>query len=189
MQTLNSNRSYGWISILLHWIMAVALIGLYFVGDYMVGLTYYDQLYHTLPSWHKAIGVIVGILLVFRVVWVYSQPKPDHSTKVPSILHTLAKLGHLALYLLMTIMVISGYLISTAKGKGIDIFGWFEVPAFLAANAQRGELAGDVHEIAATVFVVMVGIHIVAALLHQFYWKDHSLTRMLGRSTQPLEKS
>jgi len=183
MQTLNSNRAYGWVSLLLHWLMAIALIGLYFVGDYMVGLTYYDQLYHILPSWHKAIGVIVGFLIMFRIVWVYSQPKPNHSTKTPPILHTMATLGHLTLYLLSIIMVLSGYLISTAKGKGIDIFGWFELPALLPANAQRGELAGDIHEIAATVFVIMVGIHIAAALLHQFYWKDNSLVRMLGRST------
>ena len=179
MALTNTREHYGWISILLHWSMAIILISLYFVGDYMVDLTYYDRLYHTLPAWHKAFGVLMGFALLLRLAWLYAQPRPAVLGK-PGISHTLAHGGHLALYGLLLVMIISGYLISTAKGKGIEIFGWFELPALLTENEARGELAGKIHAVAATVFILLVGVHALAALLHHFYWKDRTLTRMLG---------
>lgn len=184
MQTRNTTDAYGWISITLHWVMALLLIALYFVGDYMVELTYYDPLYHTLPYWHKSIGIALGFALLFRLVWNFSNPKPAAIQGAPAFTHTLAKLGHLALYGLLLVLIISGYLISTAKGKGIEVFGLFELPALLASNEQRGEIAGEVHEIAATLFMLLVAVHALAALFHHVYWKDNTLTRMLGRSSK-----
>ncbi|MCB1637489.1 MAG: cytochrome b, partial [Thiothrix sp.] len=145
MQTFNTNQTWGWVSILLHWVMAVLLIGLYFVGDYMVGLSYYDSNYHTLPALHKALGILVGFMLLFRLVWLLVQPQPGHPPTAGPLMNNLATLGHITLYGLMFIMIISGYLISTAKGKGIDIFGLFEFPALLGSDTGRGELAGKIH--------------------------------------------
>lgn len=185
MQIRNSTHTYGWVAILIHWVMAIALIGMYFVGDYMVGLNYYDSLYHTLPAWHKAVGVLLGGLLLLRLAWMYSQPRPrPASSTAPTITHRLGKLGHATLYVLLFIMIISGYLISTAKGHGINIFDWFELPALLPDNKDRGELAGDIHEIAGTFFIVLVGVHVLAALIHHFYWKDSTLMRMLGKGSK-----
>ena len=184
MQTRNTTSSYGWVSISIHWIMAILLIGMYFVGDYMVELTYYDPLYHTLPFWHKSIGLLLGFALLFRLIWNFSNPKPAAIKSAPNFTHLLAKLGHLALYGLLIVLIISGYLISTAKGQGIEVFGWFEIPALLADNEQRGEIAGEVHEIAATLFMLLVAVHALAAIFHHVYWKDNTLTRMLGRSSK-----
>ena len=181
MQIGNSEKTYGVVSIALHWLMAVALIGMYFVGDYMVELEYYDRLYHTLPGLHKEVGVLLGALLLVRVTWVTAQPRPQIVGNAPAFTHTLAKLGHLALYGLLTVMLISGYLISTAKGHGINVFDWFEVPALLPQSKERGELVGDLHEIAGTLFILLVGVHALAAFIHHFYWKDNTLTRMLGK--------
>lgn len=185
MQTGNSTRTYGWVAILLHWLMAIALIAMYFIGDYMVDLEYYDSLYHKLPALHKAVGVILGGLLVLRLAWMYSQPRPlPASSTAPEITHLAGKLGHLALYGLLLIIIFSGYLISTSEGHGINVFDWFELPAFLPADKDRGDLAGEVHEIAATLFILLVAVHALAALIHHFYWKDNTLTRMLGISKE-----
>lgn len=184
MQARNTHHAYGWVSISLHWLMAILLIGMYFVGDYMTGLNYYDSLYHTLPYWHKSIGILLGFAIVFRLIWNFSNPKPTASSAAPDFTHQLAKLGHFALYALVIILMISGYLISSAKGQGIEVFGWFEIPALLPSDEQRGEIAGKVHEIAATLFMVLVVVHALAALFHHVYWKDNTLTRMLGRSSK-----
>lgn len=178
----NSEKTYGVVSILLHWLMAVALIGMYAVGTYMVDLEYYDTLYHTLPNLHKAVGVIMGGLLLVRLAWLYSQPRPLSSiSNAPAITHLAGKLGHLGLYGLLIVMLISGYLISTAKGHGINVFDLFELPALLTADKARGELAGDIHAIAGTLFILLVSVHALAAFIHHFYWKDNTLTRMLGK--------
>ncbi len=182
MQLKNSTTAYGWVSISLHWFMAVALIGMYVLGTYMADLTYYDSLYETLPPIHKAIGVLLAMLLVVRVVWLYAQPRPQPVGNASTLMHLLAKLGHLAIYGLLLVILLSGYLISTAKGHGIDVFGWFEIPALLPSDTDRAEWAGDIHEIAATLFIVLVGVHALAAFIHHFYWKDTTLTRMLGKA-------
>ncbi|MFM2319528.1 MAG: hypothetical protein RLZZ215_2149 [Pseudomonadota bacterium] len=187
MQARNTNNSYGWVTISLHWVMAILLIGMYFMGEYMVDLTYYDPLYHSLPYWHKSIGIALGFALLFRLVWNFSNPKPittPTTQGTPEFTHTLAKLGHFALYALLLVLIISGYLISSAKGQGIEVFGLFEIPALLASDEQRGEIAGRVHEIAASLFILLVAIHALAALFHHVYWKDNTLTRMLGRSSK-----
>lgn len=182
MSLKNLPQGYGWVSILIHWSMALGLLALYIIGDYMVGLNYYDKLYHTLPNFHKAAGILLGILLLVRIGWMFSHPRPlPARSTAPEITHLFAKLGHLALYGLIILMLVSGYLISTAKGHDIAVFGWFDVPALLPENADRGELAGKLHEWLGLAFILLVVIHALAAFVHHFYWQDNTLTRMLGK--------
>ena len=180
MTLKNSKQSYGWLSIAIHWVMAVVLIGMFFVGNYMVDLDYYDTLYHTLPSWHKSVGILIAGVFVFRLVWNFSQTRPGPAnTSTSRSSHVAAVLAHLALYGLIASLITSGYLISTAKGADIDVFDWFSVPALLADDAQRGELAGELHEIFGLIFIGLVAVHAMAALYHHFILKDNTLKRML----------
>ena len=180
----NTRESFGWVSISLHWIMAIALIAMYFLGDYMVGLEYYDSWYHRAPEIHKEIGVLLGFVMILRLLWNSLQSKPIPLGEGNPRLKLMAKLAHSALYALVFLLVISGYLISTAKGQGIDVFGWFEVPALLPDDKDRGELAGDIHEITGVVFMLLIALHAIAALLHHFVFKDRTLRRMLGVNTK-----
>ena len=180
MSLKNTKQSFGWISISLHWIMAIALIAMYFVGDWMVGLDYYNSWYKTAPDIHRAVGLIIGVLMVFRLLWNSLQTKPEHLNPETRHKNKLASLTHYLFYFLVLVMVVSGYLISTAKGQGVDVFGFFEVPALLADNKDRGELAGDVHEWIGLGFILLVALHALAALLHHFKYKDRTLKRMLG---------
>ena len=58
--------TYNGFTIVLHWVMAIAIIGLFFLGWYMTTLTYYDPLYKTLPHIHKSIGILFAILLFVK---------------------------------------------------------------------------------------------------------------------------
>ena len=110
MNLKNTNENFGWLSISLHWIMAIALIAMYFVGDYMVGLDYYDKWYKTAPDIHKSTGVIIGFLMLFRLLWNSLQAKPEHVGDDKPIVILMAKSAHYFLYGLVFILVISGYL-------------------------------------------------------------------------------
>ena len=181
MTLKNTQQGYGWLSITIHWVMAVVLIGMFFVGNYMVDLDYYDTLYHTLPSWHKSVGILIAGVFFFRLAWNFSQSRPGPANAATSrISHLAAVSAHLALYGLVASLIISGYLISTAKGAGIEVFEWFSVPALLSDDAQRGELAGDLHEIFGLVFIGLVALHALASLYHHFILKDNTLKRMLS---------
>jgi len=180
MSIKNTSESFGWLSIGLHWMLAIALIAMFFVGDWMVGLDYYDPWYKTAPDIHRAVGMIIGALMIFRLLWNILQQKPEHLNPAEVRQNQLATAAHYSLYLLVFVMVVSGYLISTAKGQGIDMFGLFEVPALLSDSADRGELAGDIHEWLGLGFILLVALHAIAALIHHFKYKDRTLKRMLG---------
>ncbi len=94
-----------------------------------------------------------------------------------------AKAGHLALYLLLFAIGISGYLISTADGKPISVFGWFDVPAPLADAGAQADFAGALHFWLAWSVVVLSVMHGFMALKHHFIDKDDTLKRMLGKSS------
>jgi len=175
----NSVERYGWVSILLHWLIAIVLIAMYFVGDYMVELDYYDTWYHRAPQIHKEVGVVIGVLMVFRLLWNALQASPHHVGNNKAVVKFMAKSAHFFLYALVFLLVVSGYLISTAKGQGIDVFGLFELPALLPDDKDRGELAGKIHEWIGLGFMALIALHALASLLHHFIFKDQTLKRML----------
>ncbi len=186
---INTTAYYGWVSIGLHWSMALALIGLYFLGDYMVTLDYYDTWYHKAPALHKSTGMVLGLVLVSRIFWNAMQPKPA-PLETNFWLVLAGKTVHFSLYLLTLLLLVSGYLISTARGQGISVFGLLEFPALLGDNAERGELAGTVHATLATVFIITVALHSLAALIHHYIFKDRTLSRMLWvKSASPDQNS
>jgi len=180
MRLKNTKENFGWVSIILHWLMAIVLIAMYFVGDWMVDLDYYNKWYKTAPDIHRAVGVIIACFMIFRLLWNTLQVKPVHLNPETTRKNRLATIMHYTFYLLVFVLVVSGYLITTAKGQGVDIFGFFEIPALLADNKDRGELAGDVHEWIGLSFILLVAVHALAALLHHFKFKDGTLKRMLG---------
>ncbi|MEB8430740.1 cytochrome b [Cocleimonas sp. KMM 6892] len=176
----NTKESFGWVSITLHWLMAIALIAMYFVGDWMVDLDYYDKWYKDAPYIHKSVGVIIGLLMLARLLWNVVQAKPRYLDVKSTMMNMLASLTHYFFYLMVFVLVVSGYLISTAKGQGVEVFGLFNVPALLADSKDRGELAGTVHEYLGLAFIILVGVHAIAALVHHYFMKDRTLKRMLG---------
>jgi cytochrome b561 len=77
--------------------------------------------------------------------------------------------------------MIAGYLISTAEGVGIPVFGLFEVPALVSGLPDQADTAGVIHLYLAWVLVIFSGLHALAALKHHFIDRDVTLKRMLGR--------
>ena len=86
--------------------------------------------------------------------------------------------AHRLLYLLPLLLVVSGYLISTADGRSIDVFGWFEVPATLQGIQGQEDIAGDVHFALAMLLLAVIMLHVMAALRHHLVHKDDTLRRM-----------
>lgn len=183
MQWRNSPARYGFISMTLHWLIALVVYGMFALGLWMVTLSYYDGWYHQAPELHKSIGVLLMLGLVIRVVWRHISPPPSSLKSYSRITRISATVAHIALYLLLFGIVISGYLISTADGKPISVFGLFELPATLADAGSQADLAGNIHLWLAWSVVVLSVLHALAALKHHFIDKDATLKRMLGKSS------
>ena len=183
MQFRNSPARYGVISVTLHWLTAIVVYGMFALGLWMVTLSYYDGWYHQAPELHKSIGIVLMLGLVVRLVWRHLSPPPAPLARYSRLTRVAATLAHLALYLLLFGILISGYLISTADGKPISVFGLFDVPATLADAGSQADLAGALHLWLAWSVVVLSVLHGLAALKHHFIDKDATLKRMLGKSS------
>jgi len=183
MHLRNSPSRYGAITVLLHWLTALTVYGMFALGLWMVTLSYYDGWYHQAPEIHKSIGVLLMLGLVIRLIWRAISPLPAPLATYSRLTRIGAAAVHLALYLLLFGIIISGYLISTADGRPISVFGLFEVPATLADAGSQADLAGTIHLWLAWSVVVLSVLHGLAAIKHHFIDKDATLTRMLGKSS------
>lgn len=92
-------------------------------------------------------------------------------------------IGILLAIALLVAVIVAGYLISTADGEPISVFGWFSVPATLSGLPDQADVAGEIHLYLAWALVVFAVLHAFAALKHHFIDRDPTLKRMLGRSS------
>mgnify|MGYP003507926535 FL=1 len=182
MHWRNSSSAYGLLSIVLHWLMAVGVFGMFALGLWMVELDYYSRWYKQAPDLHKSIGLCLLALMLLRFGWRQLSPRPLPLASHTASIQRVSKAVHLLLYVGLLALMLSGYLISTAEGRGISVFGWFEVPASLTSIPDQEDLAGEVHFWLAWAVVVFAGLHALAALKHHFIDRDATLSRMLGRT-------
>lgn len=185
----NTQTNYGYVSIFLHWLSALSIFALFGLGYYMVDLTYYHEWYKTAPELHKSIGVLLFFLMLIRLIWRYQQITPEHLASHTDLERKVGKFVHSALYLLVFIIMITGYLISTADDRGIEVFGLFEIPGFGSFIENQEDIAGLIHKWLAYVLITLALLHAVAALKHHFIDKDNTLNRMIGRRRKSLNQS
>ena len=181
MKLRNTQTSYGWVAVFVHWLVAALVAGLFGLGYWMVGLTYYDSWYQRGPDIHRSIGVLLFVLMLVRLGWRVINPRP---APVPGHRRweiTAAHAAHGLLYVLLFVTMASGYLISTADGSSISVFGWFDVPSITGRIKGMEDTAGAVHYWVTWSVVVLAGVHALGALKHHFIDKDNTLRRMLGR--------
>ena len=177
----NSPSHYGLVSVVLHWLVALTVFGLFGVGFWMVDLSYYSEWYRTAPHWHKSIGILLAIVMLFRVLWRYLSPAPQALASHKGWEKRTSGGVQFCLYLAIFALVASGYLISTEDGRPIAVFTWFDVPALGALFANQADIAGLVHEYVAYSLITLAVLHGLAALKHHFVDKDNTLKRMFGR--------
>lgn len=180
MQFKNTADRYGAVAVSMHWIVAVAVIGLFALGYWMVDLTYYDDWYKRAPDIHRSVGILLFGLMVLRLCWrlVNAGPKPLASHKRWEI--ASAHAAHMLLYVLIFVAMVSGYLISTADGSSISVFDWFEVPSVTGQVKGLEDTAGAVHYWSTWAIVALAAVHAAGALKHHLIDRDQTLRRMLG---------
>ena len=171
---------YTPLAISLHWLMALLIFVGWALGIYMHDLPLSPQKLRYF-SWHKWMGVTVFLLAIIRVAWLATHRPPQPPQASPSWQIMAARASHYLLYLLMFILPLSGWLMSSAKGVPTVYFGVLPIPDVVAKDNQLGENLEEVHEWLAYALAILVAIHIAAALKHQFVDRDGLIGRMLPR--------
>lgn len=179
----NTHSGWGMISIAFHWLSALTIVGLFALGWWMTDLGYFDAWYNLAPWWHRSIGMLLLFATLLRLIWRFMNSTPlAHGSRLERL---VAHLGHILLYVLLLVVMVSGYLISTARGRGISVFDWFEVPALISRLPNQESIAGEVHWYAALALMLLVAGHALAALKHHFLDRNDTLTRMLNPVRPP----
>ena len=177
----NTDSTYGMIAIVLHWVVAIIVINQFILGLWMVDLDYYDAWYRRAPELHKSIGVTLFLIMVFRLIWRWVNKKPQTISGKPWLEKRIVRIVHSILYFLIFFVMLSGYLISTADGRPIEVFGMVNIPATLTGIEKQEDIAGNVHLILAIALISLSSFHAMAALKHHFINRDKTLIRMFGR--------
>ncbi len=173
----NTADSYGLVARILHWLMALLIIGLIIVGLIMEELPEGD-LQSQIVSLHKATGGVVLILLIIRLAWKAFNPQPEIIAPSP-MQKRIAKIAHWTLYGLVALQAVSGVLMSQAKGYAVSIFGLFDLPTLVDENEGLAEIVYEIHHLSWIALSVVIAIHAAAAVKHHFIDKDRTLIRML----------
>jgi cytochrome b561 len=181
MQWKNNTARFGSIAVALHWLVALPVFILFALGWWMTELDYYDSWYKLGPWWHKSIGVMLFLTVALRLCWRFISPPPKPLSSHQPWEIKIAHAVHLLLYVLLFVTMLSGYLISTADNRPVEVFGWFSVPATITSIPEQEDVAGLVHLIVASTLIGLALLHAAAALKHHFIDRDRSLMRILGR--------
>jgi len=178
MQWRNSRSSYGAVAKFLHWGVVILIIVQYFLAEAAEELPDGPGKLDMITN-HKSLGMLLLLLALARIGWKLANrglPPPVPMAKVQRI---AAAAGHGLLYLLLLAQPISGWIMSSAAGYPVSLFGLFEFPALVSENHDLHESLEEVHEVLFTVLAVVAVLHALAAVYHHFFVKDDTLRRML----------
>lgn len=178
MPLQNTTSSYGSVAKAFHWVMAALIILNLIVGLKMAGLPVGPDKFK-LYGWHKSFGALVLILVSLRLAWRLANVTPLLPGTIRPFEQTLARLGHFALYALMFAMPLSGWAMSSAAGLPVSFFGLFILPDLVEPNQALKATLMELHELMGFALIGMILLHVLAALLHHFYYKNNVLRRML----------
>ena len=130
-----------------------------------------------LSTTHRTAGAIVLVLFTARVIWRLFHKPPALPSKMTPLQQKMAHFGHLGLYVLMALVPIVGVALTFRRGGTID-FGLFQIASPLVADRAASKPIKEIHELVAYALFALVGVHVAAALWHQFVVRDNILERM-----------
>ena len=193
-----TNNQYTKTAIVLHWLIGLGILVMLGLGWYMADLPKdapkamsFDLFDLGIYNWqlseeasprtvyfnlHKSIGVTLLGLIALRIFWRLTHRPPALLETLTAVEKKIATAGHHTLYLLMIVMPVTGILMTLYSKYGLK---WFCVDVFAGLdNPAIRDIFKETHEVLATVFAVVIAIHILGAIKHKLIDKDGTMDRM-----------
>ena len=179
----STTQHWGSVTRILHWIIALAVLGMIAAGLYAgsldVSTVEGDWRYFLVIDLHKSFGVIVIALTALRVLWRLGEMSPAPPADMPRWEVLLARVAQLLLYLGLFVIPVSGFLWATAYGEPLRLFG-IKLPTLIHVRGATASWAHHFHIIAAFALIVIIGLHFSGALKNHFVSRNDVLRKMLG---------
>jgi cytochrome b561 len=200
MTARNQSTRYGSIAQILHWTTALLAVALLVIGK--MGLVDAEHAGSAGFMWHGSLGVLVLALVAARFLWRLVSPPPQFPSTMSRAARIAATTMHVSLYALLVALPLSGWLAASAEGSPVNFFNVATVPVWApagtapvasaalprmqpapeAAGEGSEDLAKEAHELLGDALIILVGLHVLAALKHQFVDHDGLIRRMLPAS-------
>jgi len=178
MNLTNGSTRWGAVSKLLHWTVVVLIIAQFVMANIAGELPLGMQKLAWLAR-HKSVGITILGIAIIRLAWRLLNPGPALPSKLGPLERVLAASTHIGLYLVLFLMPLSGWLMSSAKGYPVSWFNLLQLPDLVAKNEEAFKILEACHGILAIALVVLAILHVAGALKHHFVYKDDVLKRML----------
>jgi cytochrome b561 len=163
---------------ILHWVTAVLILSTIPLG-LIIANDWGGALQEFLYDLHRSVGALVIPLVLLRLIYRCANPPLPLPDDIPAIQRFAAHATHWALYVLLLVQPIVGWMATSAYRAPITVFGWFELPPIWPENRVLSEQMFSIHGLIGMVIAGLVTIHIGGGLYHHFVRKDRVLMRMI----------
>lgn len=173
----NSSTDYGTMAKGLHWLVAIGIFALIYLGLEQSGMESGDEKTR-IRFIHASIASIILTLMTVRIVWRFLNEVPVHPEGMPAWQQMSSSLVHLGLYLTVFAQLIAGAMVIGTGGNGIPVFGLFRIPLPVAEDHDAHEWWEGIHEFTWKPLAALLIVHILGALYNHFVIKNDVVRRM-----------
>ena len=182
MRTQDTRTGYGWISIALHWLTAILILTIWFIGssiqaDLAEGST--DTL-----RLHTSLAISAYVLLWARIIWRFKQGHPDATPEQRGVFYQIGKYTHYAILAAIAAMLISGPLMVWARGDPIYVFDWFTIPGPFGMSMDLYAFLHGIHVWGSRVIIIGTVLHLGGVYKHAAFNQDGTFGKMLVASRE-----
>jgi cytochrome b561 len=172
-------ETYGPVARAVHWSVAVLAVIVVGIGWAMAGAPRGGDSRDLLLLLHRSVGLLILIVMVFRIVWRLVHPPPPFPAGFPKLEAAAAYADHALLYVFFLVMPLSGLLNAFFAGHSVSFFGLFAIPPLIPEHPLLAKVAIAIHLAGQFAVYALVAIHVAAALTHRFVRRNRILDRML----------
>jgi len=168
---------YGTTAKVLHWTIVMFLLTQYPIGWLMPDI-HRGMQPGAAMTFHVSFGLIVLVLIVARFMWRLTHPVAPESS-LPAWRRLTSEVVHWMLYVMVLLTTVSGWLFASFRGWSMSFFYLIPFPMLSSDNAAAGKAIDGLHQAAGWSLLGLVAVHVAAALIHLFYYRDRVMSRML----------
>jgi cytochrome b561 len=170
---------YGTTAKLLHWVIVALLAVQYPIGWLMPDI-HRGQAPGAAMTFHISFGIVILVLIVVRLIWRLTHPVAPESS-LPPWQRLASEAVHWMLYVLVLATTVSGWVFASFRGWAVSLFYMMPLPMLTSDNAAAGKAIDGLHQTAEWSLLVLICLHVAAALTHLFIYRDQVMQRMLPK--------
>jgi cytochrome b561 len=183
MRTSDTRNGYGWISIALHWITAIIVLTIWFIGSSIhAGAEQTPAESESVLRLHTSIAVTAYLLLWARIIWRFVKGHPGPLVQQAGPFYTIGKYAHYVLLIAIGAMLISGPTMVWSRGDVIHVFELFTIPGPFAAHPPLFDVAHSIHVWCSRIIIIGTALHLAGVYKHAAFNQDGTFGKMLVAS-------